>query len=399
MKILVLNASALHLGYVGCYGNEWVATPGLDRLAAQGIVFDGHYADCPGGPRTCWTGRYHFPTPEPAAAPAPSPDLPALLQGHGIPFTLVHEPADTAVEEGTPLERTLEAALQTLEKQDRAGRWLVWVDLPTLLPPWEPPEEFLVHYFADEEEELEDEDIELEPLTPLSEPPTGPIDVEDITLLERLQRTYAAAVTYLDRGVALLVEELERGGLLNGVTVVFTADRGLALGEHGFVGAGRPWLHDEVVHLPLLFRLPDQAEAGRRVAALTQPVDLLPTLCELLGVPAPACHGHSLLPLARGERAEVRACACAGLEADGTLEWALRTPEWGFLLPLRTPPEDPTRGPQLYVKPDDRWEVNNVLHHHLEFAEGLEKTLRGFVAATLGAGPLREEGEGIGSRE
>src|SRR5690242_11800776 len=119
MKVLVLNASALHLGYVGCYGNEWVATPGLDRLAAQGVVFDGHFADCPKGPRTCWTGRYHFPTPEPAIAPAPSPDLPALLYSQGIPFTHVAEPAAAGVGEGTPLERTLEAALQALEKQDR----------------------------------------------------------------------------------------------------------------------------------------------------------------------------------------------------------------------------------------------------------------------------------------
>jgi hypothetical protein len=44
---------------------------------------------------------------------------------------------------------------------------------------------------------------------------------------------------------------------------------------------------------------------------------------------------------------------------------------------------------ELYVKPDDRWEVNNVRQHHLELAERLEQTLRGFVEATRHPGPLR----------
>src|SRR5262249_46262411 len=45
--ILVLNARALHLGFLGCYGNDWVATPHLDRLAMEGIVFDRHYVETP----------------------------------------------------------------------------------------------------------------------------------------------------------------------------------------------------------------------------------------------------------------------------------------------------------------------------------------------------------------
>src|SRR5208282_2608836 len=62
MKVLVVVASGLHLGYLGCYGNLWIETPCLDRLAAEGIVFDQHYADCPASNfRTSWTGRYCFP--------------------------------------------------------------------------------------------------------------------------------------------------------------------------------------------------------------------------------------------------------------------------------------------------------------------------------------------------
>ena len=81
--------------------------------------------------------------------------------------------------------------------------------------------------------------------------------------------------------------------------------------------------------------------------------------------------------------------ACSGSRIGEAVEWALRTPDWSFLLPLQPAPGDPLRGPQLYVKPDDRWEVNNVLQHHLELGEQLEKTLRGFVEAATRPGPLQ----------
>lgn len=45
MHVVVVNVHGCHLGYLGCYGNEWVATPNLDRLAAHGVVFDQHYRD------------------------------------------------------------------------------------------------------------------------------------------------------------------------------------------------------------------------------------------------------------------------------------------------------------------------------------------------------------------
>src|SRR5439155_10403244 len=64
MKALVIIVRGLHLGYLGCYGNEWIATPGFDRLAAEGAVFDQHFADWPsaeGAMRAWQTARYVFP--------------------------------------------------------------------------------------------------------------------------------------------------------------------------------------------------------------------------------------------------------------------------------------------------------------------------------------------------
>jgi arylsulfatase A-like enzyme len=404
MNVLVIAADGLQAGYVGCYGNEWVETPALDRLAAEGVVFDRHHADRPdaAGARHAWrTGRYDFPaTPAEPELGLPAADLLTRLTGAGVTTTLVMDasrpsPAEftagwgqviqvrpPVAAEATALEQTLDAAAEALERLASREHWLLWLDLAALRPPWEVSPKYRDCYFQEEEE---DED---EALTPLTDPIPGRLAPDDWTSFARLQRTYAGAVTFLDAGLGLLLEELRERGLMDELAVVVTAGWGLPLGEHGGVGEGWAWLHEERVHVPLILRLPGAAEAGRRVFALTQPVDVPATLLDLFGLPPADLHGHSLLPLCRGRAEAVRAYACSGLRSGAGIDWALRTPEWAFLLPAAGETAD-SRGPQLYVKPDDRWEVNDIHQHHLELTQHLEATLHGFVEATRRPGPLQ----------
>jgi arylsulfatase A-like enzyme len=413
MKVLVIVAGGLHLGYVGCYGNDWVSTPALDRLAAEGVVFDQHYADCPsvGGARRAWrTGRYDLPGSEHESPPLweREHDLLALLNEQAITTHLVVDPSQAVPAEftagwdhvtlvppastpGTPLHRSLEAAAQLRARYASLDQWLLWIELPTLLPPWELPREVLDQFFlqAQGDDEGESTDNASRPLSPLRDPIVGLLPPTDETTFRRLQYTYGAAVAYLDSGLERFFDELRREDWIDDVLVLFTTDRGLALGEHGVVGEHRPWLHDELIHLPLIARLPRAAEAGRRIPTLSQSVDIMPTLLDAFGLPIPASvHGHRLRPLIRGEVNEIRAYACAGLRIGEAVEWALRTPQWGFLLPLRPLPEESPRSPQLYVKPDDRWEVNNVIQHHLDRADHFRQVLREFAKATRQPGPL-----------
>jgi arylsulfatase A-like enzyme len=412
MKTVVVIARGLQLGALGCYGNPWIDTPALDGLAAEGVVFDQHFADAadPAGARRAWrSGRYHLPTAA-AHQTHSTPDLLASLRSQGIHTCLIADdsqpiPDDSgagwdevkrvaAEGETTPLEATLEAAGAALLRLEQRDDWLLWIELATPLPPWNVPEEFQVPYFTeepaeDEEDEEDEPEQESEPLTPLTEIAAGPVDPDDDYLYLSIQTSYAAAVTYLDAGIGQLLEAIvgTEGG--DEVLILVTTDVGQNLGEHGIVGPVRPWLHDEIIHLPLVARLPGRAGAGRRVEALTQAVDLAATLADWFHAPLPEAHGHNLLPLVRGEIETIRPYACAGLQLGEAIEYALRTPEWAFLLPQQTSAEDAARTPRLYVKPDDRWEINDVLQHHQELVEQLEKTLREFVTAACQPGPLR----------
>ena len=79
----------------------------------------------------------------------------------------------------------------------------------------------------------------------------------------------------------------------------------------------------------------------------------------------------------RGERTKLRDYACLGMDVE---EFAIRTHNWHLILPLEFDPEEP-RTVELYRKPEDRWEQNDVAEQHAEVAEHLELVLRRFAEA------------------
>ena len=332
MRILVLDIPALHLGYLGCYGNDWVGTPNIDRLAAESIVFNRHFFD--------------VRPLEPAA-------LEETLGANGIALDYVSAEGSVSAE---ALEETVEKTSDALARQ----RPFIWARFPSLAPPWDLPEELLNSYCEDEDR-------------PWPDPPLGVI--ADPDELPRLQNTYAAVVTAVDAYLERIVDQVRAKDHHDGTLVCLTSSAGLPLGEQGVLGLTRPWPHEEFVHVPLLLRLPGGQHPGWRVDALTQPVDLVPTLLEFLGVHPANAQGRSLWPLIRGETSEVRQYAMSALPRDEGMAWALRTREWAFILPIEAPADEPRR-PRLYVKPEDRWEVNDVCQHHLELAEEFERILR-----------------------
>jgi choline-sulfatase len=107
---------------------------------------------------------------------------------------------------------------------------------------------------------------------------------------------YDAEVATLDDGIEKLFAGLRARGFLNNAFVVFTADHGEELHDHGDVGHGRS-LYDEVIHVPLVMaRSP--ALPRRRVPDVVSLVDIAPTVLDVAGVPAPQEFvGHSLRSL------------------------------------------------------------------------------------------------------
>jgi arylsulfatase A-like enzyme len=469
MNVIVIACNGLHLGFLGPYGNPWIETPNLDRLATEGVVFDFHFPEnlttLPTR-RSWWTGRYGFADPEQGWTPL-RPDeeiLPDILWSRGVRTALISDvpmlreagngfgrgfddvvwirgqgydpfitPTDPRVgrislagepglrlppeddpdreiwvarweqllrnravlkthnEENTGAARTVKAAIDWLERKGgEPGPFCLWLDLFTPHGPWDVPESYRDMYAAAEPDEFEtgeegdlveeDDEAPVEDVAVLIDVPAGEVgDVIDELELRRLRRTYAGCVTLLDKWLGVLFDALKTQGRLDDTLIVFTSDQGEPLGEHGFVRRLRPCLYEEMAHTPLIVRLPGARHGGGRHQALVQTVDLLPTILAALGLPpVETVQGHDLLPLIRGERTKVRDYACLGMDAT---EYAIRTHLWHLVVPVDPDPDDPPRSPELYRKPEDRWDQNDVAVEHPEVAEHLELTLRRFVEA------------------
>jgi arylsulfatase A-like enzyme len=120
---------------------------------------------------------------------------------------------------------------------------------------------------------------------------------------------YDRSIHWVDRNVAAVLATLDELDLSKRTIVVITSDHGEAFGEHGAEGHARN-LYQEVVHVPLLMALPFRVDGGLVVDPLVRNVDIVPTLLDMLGLPAlPQADGVSLVPAmlaaARGERSEV----------------------------------------------------------------------------------------------
>ncbi len=368
MNAICLIVDRLQSGYLGAYGNTWVHTPHLDRLAAESFVFDQALVDSPRlGPlyRSLWHGWHAIRRRD------PEPDRPALadlLGEAGVYNALLCDEAEVirhglaeSFDEVTPIDPPFEPCVAASIDQTHLARgfaqmidWLegaprphlLWCHLSGLGGPWDAP--------IDLRESFR---LEGDP-PPYSghEAPSRRLEAEfDPDELLAYCHAYAGQVAVLDTCVGALLEFLHESPLGAETLLVLMGARGFPLGEHGRVGPCDEPLHGEVVHVPLMMRLPDGQGATARTAALVEPSDLWSTLLAWWRVAPPeAPTARDLLPLVREE---VDALRDRLLLIDEGFQQAIRTPAW--YLRASGSIEDGSEI-KLYVKPDDRWEVNNV---------------------------------------
>ncbi|KTG10449.1 sulfatase [Haloprofundus marisrubri] len=103
--------------------------------------------------------------------------------------------------------------------------------------------------------------------------------------LSVLRAWYRACVRYLDSQLGELFDWLDETGRREETHVVLTSDHGECFGEHGAMYHGY-FLHDELLHVPLVVSGPDVPSDARR-SDLVSLVDLFDTLCDLSGIEAP----------------------------------------------------------------------------------------------------------------
>ena len=387
---IVLVVDRLGAGYLGPYGNTWIETPHFNRLGAESMLFEFVLADSPRLPtlyRSYWTGAH-------AMAEAPGtggvPDLLASTAIHTVLVTddtevsemdgaecfderilVGQEPVARAVQEPgqTQMARLFAAAVDWLEQAPQP--FLLWIHSRGMAGPWDAPSEFR-NRFADEDDPLPPAEVE----PPVRRLQTG-YDPDEVL---GWQHAYAGQITVLDLCLGVLLDAVKSSAGRDDTLLMVTSPRGYPLGEHGRIGTRDELLYGELLHVPWFVRFPGGAAATVRCPQLVQPPDMFASVLDWLGMEmeGTGTWGTSVLRAADGELGAVRdrAAACA----DGCR--ALRTPAW-FLL------RHPDSRRELFAKPDDRWEANEVADRCQETVEELDRLLDEFQHAVQAADPAR----------
>jgi choline-sulfatase len=444
-NILIVMADQLTPGALAMYGNRVTRTPHLDRLAAEGVVFESAYCNSP----LCAPARYSLLTGQlPSAhggydnAAALSPEAPTyahylrhagyrtILAGkmhfigadqlHGFEERLTTDiyPADftwtpdwrhpevrpswyhnmASVTQAGPCVRTNQldyddevvyAARQKLFDLARdadARPFCLTVSLTHPHDPYAIPHEYWDLYGDDEI------DAPRVPHTPQDEDAhsrrlRGVIDIArdpvNDAQVRAARRAYYGAISYVDEQVGRLLRVLEQTGQRDDTIIVFTSDHGDMLGERNL------WykmnFFEPAVRVPLLVHAPDRF-AAHRVMESVSAVDLLPTLIDL-GQSETAADPHdvagrSLLPHLLGQGGH------DGVDAEYLAEGALAP-----IVMLRRGPykfiHSPADPDQLYHLGDDPDELHNLAREPGRHAEALAR-LRDDVRARWDLGALND---------
>jgi arylsulfatase A-like enzyme len=325
VNIVLISIDSLRADHVGCYGYERNTTPVLDRLAAQGAVFENVVAE------SSWTLPTHVTMLTGLGSLAHgvnefvgarmSPSTVTLAErlqqagyrtwgvysgpylhpvfGFGRGFDSyegVLGPTELDVQDfdlgQTGAERTImaesarshrmvtsdlvsEKAAELIRAQ--GGReFFLFLHYFDVHYDYIPPEEIWRRFDGDYDGTLTGENFRRNSDI---NPDMDPRDLEHILAL------YDGEIYYTDRFIGKVLGALEENGLADDTLVVVTSDHGDEFFEHGNKGHAQT-LFDEVLMVPLIMRLPGRIEAGLRIPEQVSHLDIASTLASFAGLGA-----------------------------------------------------------------------------------------------------------------
>jgi len=118
-------------------------------------------------------------------------------------------------------------------------------------------------------------------------------------------RSYSATIKSIDDSVGRIYAALKATGRLDNTLLIFAGDNGMFLGEHGMTD--KRTMHEESIRVPLLVRYPALIRPGTRVRQQVLNIDLAPSVLDVCGAePLRDIHGLSWKPLLAGEATDWR---------------------------------------------------------------------------------------------
>jgi len=334
MRILYIDIDSLRPDHLGCYGYSRATSPNIDRLAAEGVVFDNvHVSDAPCMPSrtSLFSGRFgihHGCVSHTGTRAEPFPEGPgrkfrsqwgrtnwmrhlrdaalhtATFSSFGERHSAWHwyagfaETHDTGHFGHDIANQITPAASEWLRRNARKENWFLHVNYWDVHTPYRAPAE-MGNPFAESplpHDWLTQEVLDRhrrEPgirsardalfLRAAAEHPRNPASLETLADVKQMVDGYDVGIRYTDQHVGQLLGELEALGVLDETAVIISADHGENLGELNSYG-GHCFADQLTTRVPLIIRWPGITDAGTRRSALHYHIDLAATVNQCLGI-------------------------------------------------------------------------------------------------------------------
>jgi choline-sulfatase len=372
LNLLLVTIDTLRADHLGCYGYSKIETPGLDRIAQQGVLFENASAPAPltlPSHASMMTGVYptvHKVRNTGGFVLSPSQTtLAKILQDQGWDTAAfvgssvlkrrfgLNQGFATYDDEMLPANGSAQAEPERRAEEvvNRAVKWLdaqsgkpffLWAHLYDPHIPYDPPAPFREKY---------------------------------------RDRPYDGEIAYTDQQVRRLFEAVARKSPPENTLIAVLSDHGESLAEHGEYTHG-VFLYESTLRIAFLMAggpLPK----GLRVKQQARTIDLLPTVLELVGGTAPpAVQGTSLAPAFRGKEVATAYSYGETLFSKLNMGWAelrsMRTNRWKY---IRAPK------PELYDLVQDPGETSNVIAAHPSESQELEAKLNAIAGTTEKVAP------------
>jgi len=358
-NLVLISLDTTRADHLSCYGMKGEVTPSIDALAAAGAILD------------------HTITPVPMTLPAHS----SLLTGMIPPATGVHDNFNYR------LRDSAETLAETLQKHgfETAGFVSAFVldrrfGLSQGFDTWDDTFDNPIRTdFGTERRGGETVDhairwLEGRGATPFFlflhlYDPHQPYNPPEPYASRFPGDPYTGEIAYADHCVGRLLEALKAHDLDSNTLVVLVGDHGEELGQHG-EETHSYFVYQPALHVPCIFRGPG-VPAGLRIEEPTGLIDVVPTVCNLLGVPSPKnVQGEDLTRFLRGE----------AQPPQRTLYYESLTPtryganpllgetdgRWKYIRTTRS---------ELYDLPSDATEATNLLKGHDQIVRRLQRAL------------------------
>lgn len=327
-NVLVVTLDTVRADHLAPYGYTKIKTPNLDKLAADGAMFENAFASIGAtGPShtTLFTGQgtwSHGVLLNGVPAPGDVPTLAERLREAGYRtgafvsayvleskiglnrgFSVYDD--DLSGARGTAallplrlyaaayrhfypdaiLERrgqeTVDLALEWLDEGPSGSPWFLWVHLFDAHGPYAPPPPYDTMYAKGDGRD---------PAIHTMDQVSGIAwylerSLAGVTDLDWVIAQYDGEISYVDAQLGRVLDAVEASGQADNTVVVVLSDHGESLGEHGVWFNHGDDLYDPTLHIPLFLRFPGRIPAGARVPGVVEMVDVVPTVLELVGEP------------------------------------------------------------------------------------------------------------------